>query len=588
MKKFLALSFALMFIAATAFGSVSNQTNKVFGSGDGHTTTPFSFPFKVFTSAEIEVYEISPAGVVTGPLTLTSDYSVHISTSTEGGYITFATAPLAGYTTLIERVEPYTQSLVLTSEGPLPAKQIENQLDLQTMDIIQLKDAVDRALIQDTTSLLGTLTLPTPVAGYCLGWDSTGTSIINISAVGVAGPPGPAGSGAGDVLGPATNTDLYIPQWAGANTKTLANGVMLDTDGTLTANSDTRVPTQQAVKSYAAKKGANSDITSLAGLTTALTVGQGGTGATAAANGASGVVVLDSGTKLPAVDGSLLINLPSSGITATTETIFSVFGGDGSDGTPDLSSGANFSAIDSAFAGMAQFNTLTVPIGQTLTINTKYAIIAVKGNCIIHGTITADGAMLNTTGSGAGKNGRGYASIAAISNSLAGSGGGGQGSPGGSGGGAGSAGGAAGSGGAGGPGVVAPAAYTTFMDDYLTYGDSALIDGLGANSTYVIKGALSAALFAGGGGGGGWGSSGVGGNGGGVIYIEVGGTLTFDGTITANGTSGGATYGSGGGGGVIIIRTKTIGTNSGTVTVTGGVGAHQNGGAGYSKIVTAF
>jgi len=55
-----------------------------------------------------------------------------------------------------------------------------------------------------------------------------------------------------------------------------------------------------------AQKGANSDITSITGLTTALTVAQGGTGSTAAANAASGVVVLDASSKLPAVDGSAL------------------------------------------------------------------------------------------------------------------------------------------------------------------------------------------------------------------------------------------------------------------------------------------
>jgi len=38
-------------------------------------------------------------------------------------------------------------------------------------------------------------------------------------------PLGTGGSGTGDVLGPATNTDAYIPQWNGANTKTLKNGL---------------------------------------------------------------------------------------------------------------------------------------------------------------------------------------------------------------------------------------------------------------------------------------------------------------------------------------------------------------------------
>lgn len=56
-----------------------------------------------------------------------------------------------------------------------------------------------------------------------------------------------------------------------------------DTDGTLSANSDSKIATQKATKTYAdtkAEKGANSSITSLSGLTTALSRPQGGLGTT--------------------------------------------------------------------------------------------------------------------------------------------------------------------------------------------------------------------------------------------------------------------------------------------------------------------
>ena len=72
-----------------------------------------------------------------------------------------------------------------------------------------------------------------------------------------------------------------------------------------------------------AQKGANSDITSLSGITTPLSVAQGGTGATAAANTANGVVVLDGSTKLPAVDGS---NLTSVTVIGANSTITSLTG----------------------------------------------------------------------------------------------------------------------------------------------------------------------------------------------------------------------------------------------------------------------
>ena len=54
----------------------------------------------------------------------------------------------------------------------------------------------------------------------------------------------------GDVTGPATNTDAYIPQWDGADAKKLKNGVELSTDTTMAGNSDTAVPTEKASKTY--------------------------------------------------------------------------------------------------------------------------------------------------------------------------------------------------------------------------------------------------------------------------------------------------------------------------------------------------
>lgn len=125
-------------------------------------------------------------------------------------------------------------------------------------------------------------------------------------AIGATGATGPAGSGSGDVLGPATNTADFIPQWNGANSKTLKDGLQFDTDGALTANSDTRIASQKATKTYAdlkAAKGANSDITSLSALSTPLSVAQGGSGrATLAAhgvligNGTTGILVTGAGT----------------------------------------------------------------------------------------------------------------------------------------------------------------------------------------------------------------------------------------------------------------------------------------------------
>ncbi len=71
-----------------------------------------------------------------------------------------------------------------------------------------------------------------------------------------------------------------IPQSTGSAWGT---SLTFSTDGTFADNSDANIPSQKAVKTYTdtkATKGANSDITSLSGLTTALSMDQGGTGQT--------------------------------------------------------------------------------------------------------------------------------------------------------------------------------------------------------------------------------------------------------------------------------------------------------------------
>lgn len=102
-----------------------------------------------------------------------------------------------------------------------------------------------------------------------------------------------------------------------------------DNDGTFIANSDDRVASQKATKTYVdtvagtkATKGSNSDITSLSGLTTPLSISQGGTGqdtaqeaidALTAVSGATNEHVL---TKDTATGNAKFKSLPASGISS--------------------------------------------------------------------------------------------------------------------------------------------------------------------------------------------------------------------------------------------------------------------------------
>lgn len=72
----------------------------------------------------------------------------------------------------------------------------------------------------------------------------------------------------GAVVGPASAVSGDFATFSGTSGKLVQDsGISLDTDGTLTANSNTKIPSQAAVKTYAQPKDAT--LTALAGLTTA-------------------------------------------------------------------------------------------------------------------------------------------------------------------------------------------------------------------------------------------------------------------------------------------------------------------------------
>lgn len=71
----------------------------------------------------------------------------------------------------------------------------------------------------------------------------------------------------GAVIGPASATDSHFAQFDGTTGKLIKGGLSLDTDGTLSANSATRVPSQSAVRTYA--QPIDATLTALAGVSTA-------------------------------------------------------------------------------------------------------------------------------------------------------------------------------------------------------------------------------------------------------------------------------------------------------------------------------
>lgn len=86
---------------------------------------------------------------------------------------------------------------------------------------------------------------------------------------------------------------------------------------------------------------------------------------------------------------------------------------------------------------------------------------------------------------------------------------------------------------------------------------------------------------------GGSGSGGAGGHGGGAVRFVVGGTLTVDGSITANGLNGTPDNSGGGSGGSVFVSTRAL-AGAGSITVNGGAGEWVEGGGGSGGRIALY
>ena len=159
--------------------TVSNSNNRDRLTANG-VLVDFDFTFKIFANTDILVYIVDTSDVATLK-TLTTDYTVDIASTTEGGTVTMLAAPTNLYEVLMIRSTPNTQEAdILVNEG-FSETVIENALDRLAMQIQQLQEDVDRSAKIESTSEITTVTLPDPEDGYVIGWNGTDGTMQNLA-----------------------------------------------------------------------------------------------------------------------------------------------------------------------------------------------------------------------------------------------------------------------------------------------------------------------------------------------------------------------------------------------------------------------
>jgi hypothetical protein len=163
--------------------TVSNQTNKTRQSGDGSTVT-FNFSFPIFNNTDIEVYKIDTSTTPESSAlqTITTDYTVTISDTSEGGSVTYVVAPTSDEDAFIKRVLPFTQTTNIEINSNFPEENVEDEFDKSRMLDIQVQEETDRTLkVNEFYSGSASFEIANPEASKVIGWDSLGTTLVNYS-----------------------------------------------------------------------------------------------------------------------------------------------------------------------------------------------------------------------------------------------------------------------------------------------------------------------------------------------------------------------------------------------------------------------
>lgn len=136
--------------------TISSSTRKAGPYTGNGVTTVFSFSFKVFTQADLEVIR-TDLDEIESTLVLGTDYTVTLNAnqnSNPGGNITMLSAPATGFKITITSDLAYTQNLDLTNQGGFYPTTINDALDRATIQIQQLAEQVSRSVKTDISSAI--------------------------------------------------------------------------------------------------------------------------------------------------------------------------------------------------------------------------------------------------------------------------------------------------------------------------------------------------------------------------------------------------------------------------------------------------
>ncbi len=142
-------------------------------TADG-TLTEYEFPFAIFKTSDIDVYFGDSKKESTS-------YTVSEARHSDGGTVTFESAPEAGTIITIVRNLSIERTSDFQEGSTLRAKVLNDELDYQIACTQQIAENLNRSMVLPpyATDNDSDLTLPVPSAGKAIVWNSDGTNLEN-------------------------------------------------------------------------------------------------------------------------------------------------------------------------------------------------------------------------------------------------------------------------------------------------------------------------------------------------------------------------------------------------------------------------
>lgn len=169
----------------TISSSAAPKAGPFIGNG---VTTSFPFTFKVFDKSEVKVTLAVLATGAESVLVLDTNYTVTLNpdqNTNPGGSVTYnpsGTPMAATHSLTITSNVLEMQGTDITNGGGFYPQVIEDALDRAVILVKQLREVISRSLSIPVSSTASTV-LPAPTASTFIGWNATGTALINYAGV---------------------------------------------------------------------------------------------------------------------------------------------------------------------------------------------------------------------------------------------------------------------------------------------------------------------------------------------------------------------------------------------------------------------